>query len=156
MQKILCNGCFEHCGLHVHESCSLDLENIHGGIFPSFSMQQKSLYKDVICHFLFFASVLQLLVTFSHPALDLGSWVTVSCFFPSNNKSFPCLVINNKLGASVLKSGCLNILGVPIKWKKVSGLEQSWHSEWALLEERAVACGNTGTQESNEDVAFML
>lgn len=86
------------------------------GYFPSFSMQQKSLYKDVICHFLFFASVLQPLVTFSHPALDLGSWVTVSCFFPSNNKSFPCLVINNKLGASVLKSWETRLVDVWIFW----------------------------------------
>lgn len=73
MQKTLCNGCFKYCGLYEHQSCSLDLENIHRDIFFPFSTQEKYLHKDVICLFLFFNSVLQLLVTFSHPALDLGS-----------------------------------------------------------------------------------
>lgn len=61
------------------------------GHFSPCSTQEKYLHKDVICLFLFFNSVLQLLVPFSHPALDLGSWVTVSCSFPSNNNFPGCI-----------------------------------------------------------------
>lgn len=63
MQKTLCNGCFGYCGLYVHRSCSLDLENIHRDIFSPFLHRKNIFTKICDLSFSIFNSVLQLLVT---------------------------------------------------------------------------------------------
>lgn len=89
---------------------------IFTGVFFPLSLCSKNLFTKMWSVIFYFLPLLQLLVTFSHPALDLGSWVTVSCSFPSNKKTFPCLVINNKLGASVLKSWETRLVDVWVFW----------------------------------------
>lgn len=99
-----------------------------GWFFP-FYTQKNYLHKDVICLFPIFSVYYSFQLTFSHPALNLRSWVTASCSLPSTSNSCPSLILDNKLGATVSNSWEtspveLNILGIPIKWKEVSGLVQ--------------------------------
>lgn len=82
------------------KATALILQTFSGIFFPLLYTEKLSAERRDLSFSIFF-SVLQLPVTFSHPALNSRSWLTASCSFSSTSSSGPSLILDNKLGATV-------------------------------------------------------